>query len=336
MIAAQLDLQPLIAQGLFGNPHAEAWHILTAKNGIRDRTYPTTTRLNFRAAHHTFYDILRIVCNSTFEEKSGPFQPIGDWNKNLDVNMKYEDPTLYDLELYFFRQLIRMQKKMARWQAKQMRFWSRLDEDPESPIFSEETDEGDEADAEKELSNEMTVEQNQMIREKLAKYGGVHEQDIAKYAVSAAANYLGINSMSVAYMGSVGAHALATKLALAGMAHGFGTMSVAFGSIMGPWGMAGVVILAGVGVNYMLGSSEGALLEPLVAMLNQRFVLAMESIDIRTYHTFIEVEGLGLCHPLPIDPAEEKRARQAADKKVEAHNEQTEVAEKEEQLINLD
>merc|ERR1711991_96441 len=103
--------------------------------------------------------------------------------------------------------------------------------------------------------------------------------------------------MSVAYAGTVGAQALAGKLALVSVAHGFGSMSVAFGAVMGPWGMLGAVGLAVLGANYALGSSEGVLLQPLVTILNQRFALAIQSIDVRVFHTFVDIPGVGLVHP---------------------------------------
>lgn len=49
----------------------------------------------------------------------------------------------------------------------------------------------------------------------------------------------------------------------------------------------------------------GVLLEPLITILNQRFVLALDRIDIRNYHSFVEIDG-NLYHPITEEEEEEK------------------------------
>ena len=298
-MAAMLDLT-IVTQSFFGDPHVESWFLLATKDGIRDRSYSVMNRLNIWGSNlpHTFYDIIRIVAASTFEAQASDFGPLS-WKENIDVCQNYENPKLLELEEFFFRQLIEVHSKMSAWEKKQTKFWAGYDDEEEEEC----------------ITAEQSLEENRLIRKKLAKYAGVTDAEIARYGFSCVTNALGINTMSVAYVTALSAHAIAAHFAMLSLAHGLGGLSIAFGAVMGPWGLIGTVGLAVMGTQLALGSSEGVLLEPLIMILNQRFVLALDRIDIRKYHTFVEINGQ-LYHPITEEDIEEQKQEEEKQKEL--------------------
>lgn len=113
------------------------------------------------------------------------------------------------------------------------------------------------------------------IKKMMVKNTGIQRENVLEYSINVGLASAGISKLSVTIMGlKVAAYLVPTVAGVALPA------AAALSLLATPMMIIGIVGLASTAVTLTFGSSEGQLFWPVVMMLNQRILLALENINI--------------------------------------------------------
>jgi len=261
----------------FGDCHKEAWVILNrSRVGTQARCNSTLESLNPVGENCTYYDMLSRVMLSCFGTNEG-FVAV-----NREQSLRYSSArskVIGRAEAEFLRLLVERTAKHRAMIQKQAKVWKKYHQDE---LAMEQAEDALDNDNNRDAFNfPEDKDQDRRDLESLKEFAGLSQEDVMRYALN-----VGKHARYSAHPVTLGLSAAQylTGLTVPGLLGTVGGGAVV-GMLAPPLLLLGIAMIGFGGLQLLAGAREGTLFEPLIMIVNQRMLLALDKIDISQYQT---------------------------------------------------
>lgn len=252
----------IFTQKYFGDPHAEAWDILSSTyTGMQSRCNKSYEKVNPFASSCNWYDMLVRVGKAGFNVDLSQKIP---WKETSEKCNDSSDAFVKDIEESFLLEISRV-------------------------VASQMSEEQRQA-----FTEELESERAKRIQKLFVNNAGVKKGEVIQYGykitnqvtVASRLSHLKILKLDSSLKAAVFAEStkLVATISPTAYASIVAPLTAQLTLLSTPLFFLGILGLTQAGVLMVLGSSEGRLFNPVVMMLNQRLLLALEGIKIEDFY----------------------------------------------------
>jgi len=243
----------------FGDPHAEAWSIINSNSdGLQARSNKSWEKVNILGRNVNWYDILTRELQGILHKrtKNNPSR-----SETLDA-CQHKSKIITDLENKFLYYLSLEEEKLQQQMKKDT-----------AGIEPTETAKGKAA---------LDYEQLSIIKDRIIKNTGISRKETLSYSLGLTKTLLrlpGTDPLAITMLCATSASTIVPALTTV-----VAPVAALLTTLATPLFVIGIIGLVQQGVTLGLGSSEGRLFAPIVVILHQKILCAVEGINIDDYY----------------------------------------------------
>ena len=250
----------LLIHPSFGDPHQEAWTIVA---NFKSRSTESYERINPFARSCNWLEMMLRV-GKTVHHSFDSFPSLS--SKQAQQVCTTKSDILRQMEENFLGHMLEVAQKHRVLMLKQAKLWQ--------------VDQGAKIQEELDQEEKMT-KADAIIRDKIMKNGGFSSPQVINYGVSLVKFASG--APGPISLGLMAANWLVGLSAFSALAPVAATATAGFAMIATPLFFVGIASLGYTGFNLLLGSSHGRMLEPVLMIISQRFLLAARGFNINQF-----------------------------------------------------